>query len=389
MTNYSQRDPSKNPFAGSVDQLVEYHNKLTARDPKARGVFASRSQSTAQYERWLPSRNHEYFDTMARMYISVNGDTEFKKVRSSAIQGAKGGDPDGGIGSLVDVLVGYGKNDAGLGYFDFLLHTADHRYEEKMQVSEVLSDNYVAFFFGQQAPIFTYTGTVMNTYQDNWLVNLYRVFQYLGRGTQLASRGLALQLTYDSFTFFGAMTNLNWRLVAGQETYAAFSFNFLVKKGIITTFNSNGPYNVSRADGDLAKQLQASQKKLYEIANGTYIPQEVPQGDVGETAQVESPTDETASTGPAASDENPWADNPWEAPWVDQIAEEFRYDPDAFSQADLSPDVFAGEDFEASPDSWSFTLGQQTGYDSMDTAEMINNYIYGETPEEKEAAESF
>ncbi len=378
MVEYSERDPEKNPLGGSWSDAVEYHNKLTARDPKARGVFASRGQSTAQYERWLPNRHHEYFDTMARMYISVDNKKQFNTVRKSAIQGAKGGDPDGGVGSVVDVLVGYGGNDAGLGYLDFLLHTADHRYEEKMQVSEVLSDNYVAFFFGQQAPVFTYTGTVMNTYQDNWLVNLYRVFQYLGRGTQLAARGLALQLRYDSFTFFGAMTNLNWRIISGQETYAAFSFNFLVKKGIISTFNPNGPYDVSRADVDLAKQLQDSQRKLYEIANGTYIPEEVPEGAVEETAQVESPTDETGATAPPATDTPP-PSAPSEDPVDGGDIQKFDEDP---------VDVTSG-DYTNDPDSWSYVLGQDTGYDSMDTAEMLNNYIYGETEEEANDADSF
>jgi len=389
MTEYSQRDPEKNPFTGFASEQIEYRNQRSGRDPKARGVFAAFSQSTAQYERWLPNRNHEYFDTMARMYIAVPprkkpSDREPLEILRESV--LRGGDPDGGLTNLLDVLVGTGENNAGLGYFDFLLHTADHRYEEKMQVSEVLSDNYVAFFFGQQAPIFTYTGTVMNTYQDNWLVNLYRLFRYLGRGTQLASRGVALQLRYDSFTFWGAMTNLNWRLVAGQETYAAFSFNFLVKKGSITTFNPNGPYSLNRQDVEQQKKYLELENALWGETHG-YIPEEVPGQDVGETAQVESPTDETAATGPTASDENPWADNPWEAPWVDQIAEEFLYDPDAFDQADYANDVFAGN--EASPDSWSYTLGQSTGYDSMDTAELINNYIYGETEEEADAADSF
>ena len=98
------------------------------------------------------------------------------------------------------------------------------------------------------------------------------------------------------------MTNLNWRLVAGQETYAAFSFNFLVKKGVITTFNSNGPYNFKRGSTELAKQVQNSQQLIDDLVKGKYIPENIPEGDAGETAQAESPTDETGATGPPASD---------------------------------------------------------------------------------------
>jgi hypothetical protein len=240
MVEYSERDPSKNPFAASTT-AIEYANKLTGRDPKARGTFASRGQSTAQFERWLPNRNHEYFDTMARMYIDVSNEEQRDRIRNSISSAA----------DIVDVLVGWG--------------------------------NYVAFFFGQEAPIFSYTGTVRNTYQDNWLVNLYKVFQHLARGTKLASRGVSLQLTYDSFTFFGAMTSLNWRLISGQETYAAFAFNFLVKKSVITTYNKNVPYSLAREDLKHAKELQYMEEFL---AGDKEFQSDI---DADTTAQVEDP----------------------------------------------------------------------------------------------------
>jgi hypothetical protein len=207
------------------------------------------------------------------MYIDVSNEEQRDRIRNSISSAA----------DIVDVLVGWGENKGGLGYLDFLLHTADHRYKEKMQVSEVLSDNYVAFFFGQEAPIFSYTGTVRNTYQDNWLVNLYKVFQHLARGTKLASRGVSLQLTYDSFTFFGAMTSLNWRLISGQETYAAFAFNFLVKKSVITTYNKNVPYSLAREDLKHAKELQYMEEFL---AGDKEFQSDI---DADTTAQVEDP----------------------------------------------------------------------------------------------------
>lgn len=272
--DYPQRSPEKNPFLEEISAIVQA-NKQTGRDPKARGVFASRGQSTAQYEHWLPNRNHEYLDTMARMYIDVNNYNQFKRIRNSA----------GDIANIVDVLVGYGDNKAGLGYLDFLLHTAEHRYKEKMQISEVLSDNFVVFFFGQEAPIFSYTGTVYNTYQDNWLVNLYKIFQYLGRGTKLASRGVSLQLRYDSFTFFGAMTSLSWRLISGQETYAAFVFNFLVKKCIVYTSFENVPYSLARED--LNQAMNKDFDKL--VAESNYpVQTNIP---AKETLQIEFPED--------------------------------------------------------------------------------------------------
>jgi hypothetical protein len=265
---------------------VETANVSTGRDPKARGQYASVPNSTEQFKRWLPNRKHEYFETMARMYIKVANRNRIKNIRNNIVGTGKNQDSsDGGAQALVDVLVGDGTNKTGFGYLDFLLHTADHAYQEKMQLCEVLSDNYVAFFFGQAPPIFSYTGTVMNTWEDNWLVNLYRVFQYLARGTKLAARGLDLQLTYDSFTFFGAMTSLNWRLVSGQESYVNFSFNFLVKKANIVLTNTNVPYDLRRGDRELAEQQAAEAEAAAAAAEAAL--QDGHNG-VGGTGQAES-----------------------------------------------------------------------------------------------------
>jgi hypothetical protein len=47
MVDYPQRSPGKNPFLKEISAIVQ-SNKMTGRDPSARGVFASRGQSTAQ-----------------------------------------------------------------------------------------------------------------------------------------------------------------------------------------------------------------------------------------------------------------------------------------------------------------------------------------------------
>ena len=263
----------------------------------SQGVFSSWPKSTEQFKRWLPNRNHEYFETMARMYIEVPKAKRIEKIKKKIGPSGKNQDAvDYGPQNLVDVLVGDGSSNTGFGYLDFLLHSADHQYQEKMQLCEVLSDNYVAFFFGQAPPIFSYTGTLMNTWEDNWLVNMYRLFQYLGRGTKLAQYGLELQLVYDSFTFFGAMTNLNWRLVGGQESHVAFTFNFLVKKAHIVLSNENYPYSVRRQDIDLAQAIQELEDAVFgsndaavqEVSVG--YPGEPGFSDPGETAEVEETT---------------------------------------------------------------------------------------------------
>jgi hypothetical protein len=130
---------------------------------------------------------------------------------------------------IARVLAGDDVSKGGHGYIDFLLQSAAHELNEKVQITETLSDGYVAFFFGQAPPIFQYQGVLLNTYQDDWTMRMFRIFQNLGRGTQLARRNLTMRIRYDSMIVSGAMTSFRWTTTAGQETRCPFGFSFLVK----------------------------------------------------------------------------------------------------------------------------------------------------------------
>jgi hypothetical protein len=158
------------------------------------------------------------------------------------------GDYDKFLGELEDpdtrkiatFLTGDDAGKGGVGYIDFLLQSAVHQYVEKYQVCETLSDNYVVFFFGQQAPIFNYQGVLYNTYQDDWVMRMFRIFRDLGRGTQLARRGLVMYLKYDSVIVQGAMTDFRYTIQSGKEMYATFDFNLLIKK-VSIIYGALGP----------------------------------------------------------------------------------------------------------------------------------------------------
>lgn len=187
---------------------------------EATGVHANTPWMTPKYAKWDPSRSHEFIDTMARMFIKV-GPKEYQTFLNSL--------KDPVSKDIAKVLTGDNAGKGGIGYIDFFLQSAKHQFVEKMQVNEVLSDNYVAFFFGHQAPIFNYSGTLMNTFQDDWTTRMYRIFRDMARGTQLARNGQIMHMRYDSFIVSGAMINLSWNLDAGRETYNDFSFDLLVK----------------------------------------------------------------------------------------------------------------------------------------------------------------
>jgi hypothetical protein len=168
-------------------------------------------------------------------------------------------------------MTGDGAKQGGNGYIDFLLQSANHHFEEKVQVSEVLSDNYVAFFFGHQAPIFRYQGMLMNTYQDDWTMRMFRIFRDLGRGTQLARRGQIMSLRYDSMIVVGAMRNLAWSTSATMEMASPFSFDFLVKNVHIIYGNVAPPTRVPGRFSPAWYKLEDSSFGTESSASQTYL----------------------------------------------------------------------------------------------------------------------
>lgn len=120
--------------------------------------------------------------------------------------------------------------DQGGGYIDFLIQQAQHTFNEKFAVSETLSDNGVAFFFGQSMPIWPYSGILINTVQDDQAVNMFRLYTEILRGTQMARRQKVVSLIYDAYIVTGVMINLNMAYASDNETKVPFSFQLLVKR---------------------------------------------------------------------------------------------------------------------------------------------------------------
>jgi len=200
-------------------QKGSYQNAVEGKDTSALGVFSSFPTSTKKWSRLRP-REGDDVNTMARMFIRVPP-----------------GDYDAFLASLDDPvtreiathLTGDDAGKGGVGYLDFLLQNATQQFNEKVQVCETLSDNYVAFFFGSQAPMFTYSGALYNTYEDDWAMRMLRIFRDLGRGTQLARNNQILSLRYDSVVVQGAMVNFRYTTIAGREMAVKFNFSLLVK----------------------------------------------------------------------------------------------------------------------------------------------------------------
>jgi hypothetical protein len=192
-----------------------------------RGVFAETPGSTPKYSVNNGEREDDFRESMARMFLQIPNYKTFVdsfNTKPAAQQVAK---------VLGGTVTTSGNTSGGNGYIDFLLQNVQHGFQEKSQVVEVLSDDHVAYFFGQAAPTFTYAGTLINTKQDDQAMNMLRLYQEMGRGTKLAQLNTLLSIRYDGLIVSGAMLNLSLGLNAEMEVAVPFNFTLLVKQIIL------------------------------------------------------------------------------------------------------------------------------------------------------------
>jgi hypothetical protein len=210
-------------LASEEDTYAARQNSAAFQVRPPRGVFAAFPGATPKYAINKGEQEKDFRETMARMFLQVpnyaNLIAEFNN------------DPE--LQQIAAVVAGTANDDGstlgGAGYVDFLLQSAAHSFQEKAQVVEVLADDHVAYFFGQAATTFSYSGTLLNTKQDDQALNMLRLYAGLGRGSQLASRKTLISLRYDGVFVSGAMMNFTYTLNAETEMMVPFSFNLLVK----------------------------------------------------------------------------------------------------------------------------------------------------------------
>lgn len=183
------------------------------------GVFGAHPGATPKWALNRGPRDAEKRETMARLFIDVPRVARDRLLNSLPRS----------VQRLASVLTS-------TGYIDFLLTSANENLREKTQIVDTLTDSYVAFYSGQEPPVFQYGGTVLNTYQDDQRVWLFRLYQSILRGTRLANRNLVARLRYDSFVVSGYLEGLSNQLDGNMgRTSGGFTFLMRVKSVSVIT----------------------------------------------------------------------------------------------------------------------------------------------------------
>lgn len=192
------------------------------------GVFGLHPLATPKYAINKGARDNEHKETLARMYVSLaDASEQLKQQYLSSLPG------DAQTQALAKVLIGSGQSKGSAGFIDFFLQQANEAWQEAVQVDKVLGDNYVAFYFGQEPPVFQYAGTLLNSMQNDQRSGFALAYQHILRGTSLARRNALLRLKYDNVIISGTMNTHSQTLNAESEMAVPFTFSLLVKEYMV------------------------------------------------------------------------------------------------------------------------------------------------------------
>lgn len=214
-------------------------NQTQGTNRRQHGVFGLHPLATPKYAINKGARDNEFKETLARMYVSLADASE--QVKQQYLASLPG---DAQTQALAKVLVGAGQQNGGTGFIDFFLQQVNESWQESMQIDKVLGDNYVAFYFGQEPPTFQYSGTLLNSQQDNQRSGFALAYQHILRGTQLARRNALLRLKYDSTIVSGTINSHTQVINAENEMAVPFSFTMLIKEYVVlqpTRFTKKSP----------------------------------------------------------------------------------------------------------------------------------------------------
>lgn len=196
---------------------------------KSKGDFGKHPGATPKWAINDGPRDAEHREGMARMFIQMPQKERDKFVASCPSETRE----------IAKLLCGVGAGaSGGTGFVDFLLQNANESFNEKYQVVESLSDNFIIYVFGQRATPFQYSGMLKNTYQDDQRVWMTRMYRDILRGTQLARRRKLVRLRYDSVIVSGVLLGLNMTVDGSLIDGVPFNFVMMPTQYVIFTPNA-------------------------------------------------------------------------------------------------------------------------------------------------------
>lgn len=124
-------------------------------------------------------------------------------------------------------MYNYGKSS--IGFIDcFLLRSVQSRLEERYFVFQSLNGDTVSFFFGAKPTIYSFSGALLDTYNQQWFNDFRFFYEEYIRGTMSISNNTRVMMVYEDQIIEGFILDMNMSKSAEMNVLANFEFNMLM-----------------------------------------------------------------------------------------------------------------------------------------------------------------
>ena len=247
-----------------IDRDVGYKEQGTDRKDfsKSKQWTTGRAPSYLMTPKYAPSHSEQ--NRMARFYIPAS---LFESIKAKFPDVAED-----------EVFAALHDTSANGGYFKFLLQNVQEAYSENVQVVQTLSDNFVVFSTGAKPQIFSYSGTLINTQEDDWRTGFFWLYYRYLRASQMAKfgnndvniRNYSL-IKYDNIYVRGIMLNMNMGMNSSNELAVPFSFSYLVQDVFLIKQVKSAGFDTGIVDrGTEQAVLAKNMKRFTNKANAAY-----------------------------------------------------------------------------------------------------------------------
>lgn len=115
-------------------------------------------------------------------------------------------------------------------YNRFFLTDVSVSYNEKVQIMTTFGDGEVAYYFGRQPVVFTLSGIVFDSIDNDWFSKLILLYDSTLRGSQLAKNFELLEVVLPNMKIKGSIMALSHQQSSQRDTEIIFSLQFLAKE---------------------------------------------------------------------------------------------------------------------------------------------------------------
>lgn len=122
------------------------------------------------------------------------------------------------------------QNSGAMGYANFLLTDVNCTFSEKAQISQVFGDGEVVYYFGRDPIQMTFSGTLIDSPDNNWFVQWIEMYGQVMRGTQLARNYELLKIVLPNMEVVGSIMNTSFSQNSQNDSIINFQFTFLAKQ---------------------------------------------------------------------------------------------------------------------------------------------------------------